>query len=86
MTVVSNDPSWWPYVNFSILFSYWIVAAGIVVVYDWLLTLAQEIDLIWTQRWSLVTVLYLVTRYVGIPYSVAIILQYITWVSLTDAG
>ncbi|KAG2109676.1 uncharacterized protein F5147DRAFT_772963 [Suillus discolor] len=38
------------------------------------LTLPQEIDLIWTQRWSLMTVLYLVIRYAGIPYSVVKVL------------
>ncbi|KAG1789986.1 uncharacterized protein HD556DRAFT_1529202 [Suillus plorans] len=68
MTVVSNNPSWWPIINLSILYSYLIVAAAFVVVYDWVLTLPQEIDLIWTQRWSLMTVLYLVTRYVGISF------------------
>ncbi|KAG1741236.1 hypothetical protein EDD22DRAFT_307925, partial [Suillus occidentalis] len=46
------------------------VAAGVVVVYDWVLTIGQEIELIWRQRWSLMTVLYLVIRYIGIPYSV----------------
>ncbi|KAG2094202.1 uncharacterized protein F5147DRAFT_657205 [Suillus discolor] len=47
MTVVSNDPSWWPVINSNIISSYWIVAAGTVVVYDWALTLGQEIELIW---------------------------------------
>ncbi|KAG1810008.1 uncharacterized protein HD556DRAFT_20695 [Suillus plorans] len=85
MTVILNDPSWWPFINSSILYSYWIVAAGFVVVYDWVITLGQEIDLIWTQRWSLMTVLYLVIRYAGIPYSVATILENIVFLSLTDA-
>ncbi|KAG2069372.1 hypothetical protein BDR04DRAFT_1101665 [Suillus decipiens] len=48
--------------------SYWFVAAGVVVVYDWVLTFGQEIELIWRQRWSLMTVLYLVIRYIGVPY------------------
>ncbi|KAG2104643.1 uncharacterized protein F5147DRAFT_775465 [Suillus discolor] len=47
------------------------VVSGIVVVYDWVLTLGQEVELIWRQRWSLMTVLYLAIRYVGIPYSVS---------------
>jgi len=47
MTYVSSDPSWWSYIRFNIFFSYWAVAAGIVVVYDWVLTLGQEIELIW---------------------------------------
>ncbi|KAG1786228.1 uncharacterized protein HD556DRAFT_1449965 [Suillus plorans] len=60
MTIVSNDPSWWLTINFNLLNSYWIVAAGVVVVHDWVLTLGQEIELIWRQRWSLMTVLYLI--------------------------
>ncbi|KAG1830643.1 hypothetical protein EV424DRAFT_270074 [Suillus variegatus] len=85
MTIVSNDPSYWPYINANIFFSYWDVAAGVVVVYDWVLTLGQEIELIWRQRWSLMTVLYLIIRYIGIPYSVASVLQTMPSVSLTDA-
>ncbi|KAG1798957.1 uncharacterized protein HD556DRAFT_1460449 [Suillus plorans] len=57
MTYVSDDPSWWPAIDFNILFSYWIVSTGVVVVYDWVLTLGQEIELIWRQRWSLMTLL-----------------------------
>ncbi|KAG2140773.1 hypothetical protein BD769DRAFT_118691 [Suillus cothurnatus] len=85
MTAVSNDPSWWPVINFNIFLSYWSAAAGVVVVYDWVLTLGQEIELIWRQRWSLMTVLYLVIRYIGIPFSVANLLISIPYVSLTDA-
>ncbi|KAG1726860.1 hypothetical protein EDD22DRAFT_961355 [Suillus occidentalis] len=61
------------------------VAAGVVVAYDWALTIGQEIELIWRQRWSLMTVLYLVIRYIGIPYSVANVLPAMPFVSLTDA-
>ncbi|KAG2348263.1 hypothetical protein BDR05DRAFT_956817 [Suillus weaverae] len=58
MTVVSYDPSWWLIINWNIVISCWTVAAGAVVVYDWG---EQEIELIWgRQRWSLMTVLYLV--------------------------
>ncbi|KAG2335307.1 hypothetical protein BDR05DRAFT_620318 [Suillus weaverae] len=70
MTVVLNDPSLWPFINSNMFFSYWMVAAGLVVVYDWVLTIGQEIELIWRQRWSLMTVLYLIIRYIGLPYSV----------------
>ncbi|KAG1812694.1 hypothetical protein EV424DRAFT_1542034 [Suillus variegatus] len=59
MTFISNDPSYWPYISFYIFTSYWQVVMVIVVVYDWVLTLGQEIELIWRQRWSLMTVLYL---------------------------
>ncbi|KAG2035060.1 hypothetical protein BDR03DRAFT_550075 [Suillus americanus] len=85
MTVISNDPSWWPIINSDIFFSYWSVAAAVVVVYDWVLTLGQEIELIWKQRWSLMTMLYLIIRYIGITYSVISVLPYMTMVSLTDA-
>ncbi|KAG2087360.1 uncharacterized protein F5147DRAFT_841434 [Suillus discolor] len=62
MTYVSNDPSWWQYINLDIFVSYWTVAVGVVVVYDWVLTFGQEIELIWRQRWSLMTVLYLIVH------------------------
>ncbi|KAG2362543.1 hypothetical protein BDR07DRAFT_1406589, partial [Suillus spraguei] len=35
MTIISNDPTWWPLINASILYSYFIVASFIVVTYDW---------------------------------------------------
>ncbi|KAG1794660.1 uncharacterized protein HD556DRAFT_1442854 [Suillus plorans] len=62
MTYVSNDPSYWPYISEIIFVDYCAVAAAIVVVYDWVLTLGQEIELIWRQRWSLMTALYLIVH------------------------
>ncbi|KAG2341776.1 hypothetical protein BDR05DRAFT_1001351 [Suillus weaverae] len=62
MTLVSDDPSWWPYINSYRVSSYFVVAASAGVTYDWVLpalTLGQEVELIWRQRWSLMTVLYL---------------------------
>ncbi|KAG2095456.1 uncharacterized protein F5147DRAFT_400925 [Suillus discolor] len=85
MTVVSNNPSWWPLIDLNVFLSYWTVAAGVVVVYDWALTLGQEIELIWRQRWSPMTLLYLVIRYTGIPFSVAYVLSGMPLISLTDA-
>ncbi|KAG1756143.1 hypothetical protein EDD22DRAFT_912637, partial [Suillus occidentalis] len=89
MTFVSNDPRWWPFIDSQVFFSYWMVAAGVVVAYDWG---EQDIELIWRQRWSLMTVLYLFIRYIGIPYSVyvsrpRIIVHtaFMPLVSLTDA-
>ncbi|KIK39632.1 hypothetical protein CY34DRAFT_324544 [Suillus luteus UH-Slu-Lm8-n1] len=86
MTLVSNDPIWWPYIDAQVFFSYWTVAAGVVVVYDWVLTIGQEIELIWRQHWSLMTVLYLVIRYSGIPFVVAAVLENIPLISLTHAA
>ncbi|KAG1784729.1 uncharacterized protein HD556DRAFT_204240 [Suillus plorans] len=85
MTYVSNGPSSWPTINFNIFFTYWTIAAGVVVVYDWALTLGREIELIWRQRWSLMTVLYLIIRYIGIPFSVVNVLETMPSVPLTDA-
>ncbi|KAG1871229.1 hypothetical protein DFJ58DRAFT_910865, partial [Suillus subalutaceus] len=73
MTLVSNDPSWWPFINSHYIFSYLTVAASVGVIYEWVLpalTFEQEIELFWRQRWSLMTVLYLSVRYVGIGYVV----------------
>ncbi|KAG1797250.1 hypothetical protein EV424DRAFT_503885 [Suillus variegatus] len=85
MTYVSNDPSWWSLINLNIFVGYWQAAAVVVVVYDWVLTLGQEIQLIWRQRWSRMTVLYLIIRYIGIPFSVVNLLGAMPSVSLTDA-
>ncbi|KAG2032091.1 hypothetical protein BDR03DRAFT_970889 [Suillus americanus] len=40
------------------------------------LTFAQEVELIWRQRWSLMTFLYLSVRYAGIGYVVMVMLAY----------
>ncbi|KAG1844799.1 hypothetical protein DFJ58DRAFT_747559 [Suillus subalutaceus] len=68
--VVSNDPSWWPVINANVIFGYFVVAASVGVMYDWALTFGQEVELMWRQRWSLMTFLYLSVRYVGIGYAV----------------
>ncbi|KAG1744128.1 uncharacterized protein EDB91DRAFT_211254 [Suillus paluster] len=59
MTLVSNDPSWWPLINANLIISYFAVTASTGVLYDWALTLGQEVELVWRQQWSLMTVLYL---------------------------
>ncbi|KAG2358368.1 hypothetical protein BDR07DRAFT_285927 [Suillus spraguei] len=82
--IISNDPSWWPLISSNMFYSYWTVAAGVVLIYDWMLTLGQEVELIWRQRLSLMTVLYLVIRYIGVPYCVMIVLGNMPSVSLTD--
>ncbi|KAG1893835.1 uncharacterized protein F5891DRAFT_741680 [Suillus fuscotomentosus] len=85
MTVVSNDPSWWPTIHANIFYSYFVVASCAAVIYDWGLTFAQEVELIWRQRWSLMTVVYLVARYVAIGFSVIKIFQIVPTISITDA-
>ncbi|OAX40212.1 hypothetical protein K503DRAFT_635846 [Rhizopogon vinicolor AM-OR11-026] len=74
MTMVSDDPSWRPVINFYRIYSYVTVASSTAFMYDWALTFGQEIELVWKQRWSLMTVLYLSVRYVGILFSIATML------------
>ncbi|KAG1905009.1 uncharacterized protein F5891DRAFT_1183673 [Suillus fuscotomentosus] len=74
MTYVSNDPTWWWAIDASRLASYCVVAAFVVVIYDWALTFGQEVELIWRQRWSVMTVMYLGARYLGILFSALTIL------------
>ncbi|KAG2107479.1 uncharacterized protein F5147DRAFT_802675 [Suillus discolor] len=66
MTIVSNDPTWWSSISVHRFASYFAVAAFVGITYDWVLTLGREVELVWRQRWSLVTVLYLSVRYLGI--------------------
>ncbi|OJA19826.1 hypothetical protein AZE42_11396 [Rhizopogon vesiculosus] len=35
MTIVSNDPSWWPEIDTHRFFSYFLVASSATVTYDW---------------------------------------------------
>ncbi|KAG2051470.1 hypothetical protein BDR06DRAFT_973786 [Suillus hirtellus] len=86
MTVVSNDPSWWPFINASLISSYFSVAACAAVIYDWVLTFGQEVDLIWRQRWSMMTVLYLIARYLGIGFVVIRMFLSVPTILMTDAG
>ncbi|KAG1849763.1 hypothetical protein F4604DRAFT_1810333, partial [Suillus subluteus] len=57
-------------------------AASVGLVYDWALTFGREVELIWRQRWSLMTFLYLAVRYVGIGYVVHIVC--VQTISMTD--
>ncbi|KAG2049266.1 hypothetical protein BDR06DRAFT_1012229 [Suillus hirtellus] len=80
MTIVSNDPAWWPAINVYRFSSYFGVAAFVGVTYDWSLTFGQEVELIWRQHWSLMTVLYLSARYLGILYAATSILRFIIYI------
>ncbi|KAG1787068.1 uncharacterized protein HD556DRAFT_1503986 [Suillus plorans] len=84
MTIVSNDPTWWPSIDAYRFASYFAVAAFVGVMYDWALTFGQEVELIWRQRWSLMTFLYLSVRYLGILYAVLAVLSSVPTIPLTD--
>ncbi|KAG2047218.1 hypothetical protein BDR06DRAFT_117437 [Suillus hirtellus] len=84
MTMVSNDPAWWPTINANRTFSYFIVAACVVMTYDWALTFGREVELIWRQRWSPMTVLYLTVRYLGILFAVMNMLASVSTILLSD--
>ncbi|KAG2341767.1 hypothetical protein BDR05DRAFT_426230 [Suillus weaverae] len=84
MTQVSDDPSLWLDINLYRVASYFAVAGSVGVFYDWALTFGQEVELIWRQRWSLMTVLYLSVRYLGIAFAVLQIPGNIPTISVTD--
>lgn len=86
MTLISDDPSWWPLINANRIGSYFVVIASAGVMYDWALTFGREVELVWRQRWSLVTFLYLSVRYLGIIYAIISILVFVPSISVTDAG
>ncbi|KAG0700920.1 hypothetical protein DFH29DRAFT_1080397 [Suillus ampliporus] len=85
MTLVLNDPSWWPYINVARIGSNFAVVACAALIYDWVLKLGQEVELIWRQHWSLMTILYLSVRYLGIIYVALNILLDVPTIPLTDA-
>ncbi|KAG2360589.1 hypothetical protein BDR07DRAFT_138174 [Suillus spraguei] len=84
MTIVSNNPTWWPIIDESRFSSYFSVAAFAVVTYDWALTLGQEVELVWGQRWSLMTIIYLGVRYLGILDAALAMLDNVPTILLPD--
>ncbi|KAG2054064.1 hypothetical protein BDR06DRAFT_425659 [Suillus hirtellus] len=84
MTIALNDPSLWPLIYSYRIISYFVVATSTAVVYNWTLTIGQEVELIWRQSWSLMTVLYLALRSAGIIFCVLNILSTNQSISLTD--
>ncbi|KAG2058184.1 hypothetical protein BDR06DRAFT_104252 [Suillus hirtellus] len=65
-----NDPAWWPFLVWTRAYSNAAVVASVVVVYDWALTFGQEFELVWKQRLSLINLLFISVRYVGILYAI----------------
>lgn len=50
-------------------------AAATLLVYDYILTVPREIDYIWSSKWSVIKIMFLITRY--LPFSdVSIVLLY----------
>lgn len=86
MTLVSNDPIWWPTINSNRVASYFMVASCAGIIYDFMLTLGQEVELVWMQRWSLMSILYLSVRYLGIVYAIIEIFDSVPTISVTDTG
>ncbi|KIK33627.1 hypothetical protein CY34DRAFT_18251 [Suillus luteus UH-Slu-Lm8-n1] len=55
MTLVSNDPIWWPLISANFINSYFAVAGSVGLMYDWMfsvLTFGQEVELIWVSGLS----------------------------------
>lgn len=81
-----SDPSWLPLIQSSHFYSYFVVASCAAVIYDWALVFGQEFELVWRNKWSFTTLLYLSVRCLGIPYAVIYMLQSLPTVSVTDTG
>ncbi|KAF9568281.1 hypothetical protein CPC08DRAFT_746464 [Agrocybe pediades] len=73
------------------------LTAEVIILYEYLITFDQEVDLIWTERWSFVKILFLMNRYYGLAalifdnygtFSHSIDLkvsrQYTIWEGMTD--
>ncbi|KAG2348013.1 hypothetical protein BDR05DRAFT_600889 [Suillus weaverae] len=84
MSSVSDDPSWWTLVNSNRVYSYFIAASSVVVAYDWVLTFGHEVELVWRQRWSFTTALFLSVRYIGVLYAAYVCLS--SWCCATDGS
>lgn len=85
MSLVSDDPVWWSFIDWALIYSYFMAGSFTAIIYDWALTFGQEFELVWKQRCSLMSVMYLCVRYAGILYSIFCTLWYLP-VSMTDAG
>ncbi|KAG2148019.1 hypothetical protein DEU56DRAFT_783613 [Suillus clintonianus] len=83
MPLIPSDPSLWSLDMYHV-FNYFVVASSSAVVYDWVLTFGQEYELIWRQRRSLMTALYIIVRYAGILYSVSNVLLNLPGFLTTD--
>ncbi|KAG2107278.1 uncharacterized protein F5147DRAFT_837520 [Suillus discolor] len=66
---LDDNPGWWMLVNLNRDYTDYIAASSVVVAYDWALTFGQEVDLVWRQRWSSMTALFLGLRYIGVLYA-----------------
>ncbi|KAG1792437.1 uncharacterized protein HD556DRAFT_1379534 [Suillus plorans] len=87
MPLIPSDPTSWSFdTNTYRVSNYFIVASSAAVVYDWVLTFGREYKLIWRQRRSLMTVLYIIVRCIGLLYSVGNVLLNLPGVLKTDTG
>ncbi|KAG1771959.1 hypothetical protein EV702DRAFT_1246800 [Suillus placidus] len=81
---MSQDPTLWRLIDWYRVLSYFVVASSTVVVHDWALTFGKEFELVWRRRWSLMTILYIGVRYIGLLSSVIIMLSSVPGVAMTD--
>lgn len=86
MSSVSDDPSWWTLVNSNRVYSYFIAASSVVVAYDWVLTFGHEVELVWRQRWSFTTALFLSVRYIGVLYAAVFVFSILPSASVANTG
>ncbi|KAG2124153.1 hypothetical protein BD769DRAFT_1388950 [Suillus cothurnatus] len=91
MTIVSNDPSWWPLINASLIFSYFIGSWSVshmMTVTDVRchFVVASSVGIIYDWGLTFGKEIELIwARYAGIGYAVIIILVNVPTISTTDA-
>jgi hypothetical protein len=86
MTIISDDPVWWPTISFCRFYNHFLAACTTVVIYDWALSFGQEFELILSKRWTFMTVLYICVRYIGILYCVVNVLLFFPGIWISDTG
>lgn len=81
-----GSPSWLPLLDSIRVYSYFIAASSVVVAYDWALTFGQEVEMVWRQRFSFTTVIFLSVRYIGILYAAVFVFSISPSASMTNTG
>ncbi|KAG8955817.1 hypothetical protein FRC03_011037 [Tulasnella sp. 419] len=76
MDIVTNERLYFLVVGRTLTTRYTTLCAGVWLIYDWMLTLGDEVELIWSTDWSLAgKPLYLFVRYGGMIYQIYDLIQ-----------
>lgn len=59
----------------------YVVAASTLFLWDWMLTMRMEVDLVWKSKWNFMKVLYLLQRYLPFVDTVGLVLYRVSYLS-----